>query len=137
MKILKDIFYFEYSYQIKQEIKQSILYFFKYNSLIIFLAVILIALIDKNSYPDWIYIIQKSGLVYFYPQLLFPAKLIFITLNMIPLLIFFVTIIYIILILEYYNTKYFLVIKHTYLRYCLSWTLLFLFKNSALLFVNM
>lgn len=136
LEVLRSLFYIKFDSQVKKEIRNSFYYCLKFNSIILLLGIFLIGIIDKSSNPNWLFILKNQGISYFYPSLLLPSQLIFITLGMLPLIILSLTLLYFCLALVYCNSQYLNVIKCFCLRYSLTYSLLYLCRKTLLLFIG-
>lgn len=105
LRILKKLFFFEFFHAIKTEIINSGFYCFKFNFIILSIAVLLIFFIDKSSSPNWLFILKEQGLIHFYPILFLPSQIIYTTLTLMPVVILFVIFIYFWLVSIFYSDK--------------------------------
>lgn len=137
LRILRKLFFFEFSHAIKTEIINSVFYCFKFNLIILSIAVFLVFFIDKNSSPNWLFILKEQGLVYFFPGLFLPSQIIYTTLTLMPVVILFVIFIYFWLVSIFYSEKKIDLIKYTCFRYILTFMLLFYSRKIMLLFIGL
>lgn len=133
--MLKNLFYIKLNSQSKKEIRSSFYYCLKFNFVILLLGIILTCCIDKSSNPDWLVTVKNQGISYFFPSLLLPSKLLVITLSLLPLIIFFLAVLYLTIAL-YCNSRQLNIIKLLYLRYSLSFSLLYFSRKIMLLFIG-
>ena len=135
LKVLKNLFFIEFDSQVKKEIRSSFYYCLKFNSMILLLGIILICGIDKSSNPNWLFILKNQGISHFFPSLLLPSQLMFVSLSALPLIIWLLALLYFYVAL-FDKAKNANVIKWVCLRYSLTYVLLYLSRKTMLLFIG-